>query len=136
MPIAEAVGSPVALSVCQLSCGQGGALWPKPTGHLSLGNSVVPLDLDNIELTGISAQTVAGNLLRRNVERLRENARKLDSFASHARKGGFGLLISIDEGLNVTDAKLTLDTDESYTLRVAQIDRRVRPRVEILARLL
>lgn len=115
-----------------MSCGDGGAFWPKPTGHLSLGKTVIPLDPDNISLTGISVQTAAGNLLQRNVELLKANAKKLGSFA---KGDGSGLVIRIDQGLDVNDAKLTLNTDEGYALRVAQIDGRVRsnvPRARIM----
>lgn len=121
--IAEQDTNPVALSVCQLSCGQAGTLWPKPTGHLSIGKTVVPLNLENIVLTGISTQTVVGNLLQRNVDRLKEGAKRLGG--SVTPNTGTKLVIRFNEGLNLTDAKLTLDTDESYTLRVAAVNGQV-----------
>lgn len=113
----EQDSNPVALSVCQLTCGQGGNLWPKPTGHLSIGRSVVQLDPNDIVLTGISTQTVVGNLLQRNVDRLKENAKKLAGPATV--NGGTRLVIRFNDKLNLDNAKLTLDTDESYTLQVA-----------------
>lgn len=123
--ITEQTSNPVALKVCQLSCGQGGTLWPKPTGHLSLGNTVVQLNPGNIVLTGISQQTVVGNLLQKNVERLEENIKKLAG-PLMLKGGGVGLKIHIaSEDLKVDDAKLTLETDENYTLRIAQVDGQV-----------
>ncbi|XP_077280344.1 beta-hexosaminidase 1 [Temnothorax americanus] len=119
--ITEEDTNPVALSVCQLSCGQGGALWPKPTGHMSIGKSVVQLNPESITLAGISTQTAVGNLLQTNVVRMKENAKKLgDSLTLNA--GGTGLVIRFKEGLNLDNAKLTLETDERYTLQVATVD--------------
>lgn len=125
MLITEQTSNPAALSVCQLSCGQGGALWPKPTGHLSLGNNVVQLNPENIMLTGISQQTTVGNLLQRNVDRLKESSKNL-GYPVTLKSGGVGLAIYVSpEGLRVDDVKLTLETDETYTLRVSQVDGKV-----------
>lgn len=125
VPITEQTSNPVALSVCQLSCGQGGALWPKPTGHLSLGNTVVQLNPENIVLTGVSQQTVVGGLLQRNVDRLKENTKNFGRPLTQ-KSGGVGLTIHVaSENLDVNDAKLTLETDESYNLRVSQVDGKV-----------
>ncbi|KAL6421845.1 hypothetical protein ACFW04_010982 [Cataglyphis niger] len=113
--------NPVALSVCQLFCGEAGILWPKPTGHLSIGKTTVPLDPENIVLTGISTQTACGNLLQKNVEYLKEEKKRLGGSIT-PNTGGTKLVIRFNEGINLDDVKLTLDTDESYTLRVVMVD--------------
>jgi len=104
-----------------LSCGQAGTLWPKPTGHLSIGNTVVPVNPENIVLAGISTQTVVGNLLQRNVDRLKEGVKRLGGSVT-PNAGGTKLVIRFDEGINLVDAKLTLNTNESYVLHVAIIN--------------
>lgn len=74
-------------------------------------------------LTGISTQTVVENLLQRNVDRLKEGAKRLGG--SVTPNTGTKLVIRFNEGLNLADAKLTLNTDESYTLRVAAVNGQV-----------
>lgn len=122
--IAEHDTDPVALSVCQLSCSQGGTLWPKPTGHLSTGKSVVQLNPDDVVLSGISTETIVGQLLERNLDRLKENLKKLGGPVT-LNDGGTSLVVHFDKGLKVDDAKLTLNTDESYTLRIALVNGQV-----------
>jgi len=122
--ITEQDTNPVAFSVCQLSCGQGGILWPKPTGHMSIGKTVVQLNPENITLAGISTQTVVGNLLQRNIDRMKENAKKFSGPVS-LNAGGIGLVIRFKEELDLNNAKLTLETDESYTLQVTTVDGQV-----------
>ncbi|EFN68976.1 Chitooligosaccharidolytic beta-N-acetylglucosaminidase [Camponotus floridanus] len=118
--ITEMDTNPVALSVCQLSCGQSGTLWPKPTGHFSIGNTVVPVNPENIVLAGISTETVVGNLLQKVVDRLKKDVKRLGSVTPNA--GGTKLVIRFDEKINLVDAKLTLNTNESYVLHVAIIN--------------
>lgn len=91
---------------------------------MSIGKTVVHLNLDSITLAGISTQTVVGNLLQRNVMRMKENARKLSGPGS-LNAGGTKLVVHFKEGLDVDDAKLTLKTDESYTLQIATVDGQV-----------
>ncbi|RLU20777.1 hypothetical protein DMN91_007391 [Ooceraea biroi] len=126
--ITEQDTNPLSLSVCQLCCSQGGILWPKPTGHLSIGTNVVQLNPDNIVLSGISTQTVVGNLLQKNLDRLKATAKKLGAPVT-LKDGGTKLVIRFDEKIKVDDAKLTLDTNENYTLQIALIDGQVEARI-------
>ncbi|XP_066589090.1 chitooligosaccharidolytic beta-N-acetylglucosaminidase [Prorops nasuta] len=116
VPITEEIERPASLGVCQLFCGQYGTLWPKPTGHVSIGNRVVQLDPDNIDLEGLSTRTAAGGLLKKNVELLKKNVRRMGG--KLAKSGGTRLVVHVDHNLNVNDVKLTLDTNESYTLQI------------------
>ncbi|XP_057328353.1 chitooligosaccharidolytic beta-N-acetylglucosaminidase-like [Microplitis mediator] len=112
------VTSPLSLEVCQLFCGQGGALWPKPTGHLSLGNFVAHLNPDNIQIRSVNPKSNVGNLLYRNVEKLKKNVKKASG--SSARSGGLNLSINIKGLKNYDDFILTLNTRENYTLQIYQ----------------
>lgn len=91
---------------------------------MSVGRSVVQLNPDGIALAGISTQTAVGSLLQRNVDRMIENAKKL-SGPVPLSAGGTKLTIRFKEGLDLTDAKLTLETNESYVLQVATVDGQV-----------
>ncbi|XP_031786714.1 chitooligosaccharidolytic beta-N-acetylglucosaminidase isoform X2 [Nasonia vitripennis] len=116
--ITENVTTPLALSVCQLFCGEAGAIWPKPTGHMSFGNFVARLDPDDIVLSGIDLRSNVGQLLQENVDRLKENVKTLPG--SKAIKKGYGLTINVDAQFDVTSAKLTLGTSEAYTIAIHQ----------------
>lgn len=91
---------------------------------MSIGKTVVQINPERITLAGISTQTVVGNLLQRNVIRMKENAKKLSGPVT-LNAGGTGLVIHFKEGLNLSNAKMTLETDESYTLQVATVDGQV-----------
>lgn len=91
---------------------------------MSIGKTVVQLNPENIVLAGISTQTVVGNLLQRNVVHIKENAKKLGGPVSLSA-GGTGLVIRFKEGLNLDNIKLTLKTDESYTLQMIMVDGQV-----------
>ncbi|KAG5336404.1 HEXC acetylglucosaminidase, partial [Acromyrmex charruanus] len=115
--------NPVSLDVCELSCGTGN-LWPMPTGHISIGQDTAHLNPENIALAGISTQSTVGNLLQRNIDRMKENIKKLGDSAS-LKADGSNLVIRFKEGLNFNNVKLTLETDESYILQVSANDRQV-----------
>jgi len=85
---------------------------------------VTQLDPDKIVLSGISTQTIVGHLLQKNLERLKENAKKLSGPVT-LNDGGIGLMIRFNEGIKVDDAKLTLNTNESYILQIGLIDGQV-----------
>ncbi|KAK0163603.1 hypothetical protein PV327_007269 [Microctonus hyperodae] len=110
--------SPTSLDVCQLFCGEGGVLWPKPTVHLSLGNFVAHLNPDKIDLYGISPKSTVGSLLHRNVQILKENVKKLGK--DNTKADGLSLNINIIGLDNFNNNKLTLDTLENYTLHIQQ----------------
>ncbi|KAJ8684485.1 hypothetical protein QAD02_020277 [Eretmocerus hayati] len=113
--ITQNTTAPLALDVCQLFCGTG-ALWPQPTGHMSLGNHVAKLDPDDITLSGIDQRSHVGQLLQENVERLRSNIKSLSRSTPTTK--GYGLTINVIPDFDVNNAKLTLNTKESYTLKI------------------
>lgn len=116
--ITPTVTSPQSLEVCQLFCGQGGALWPKPTGHFSMGNYVAHLDPNKIDIYGVLPRSRVGSLLQQNIQTLKENLKKLGG--NNAQTGGLSLGVSIAGLQNQDDAKLTLETNEGYVLQILQ----------------
>ncbi|XP_015118507.1 chitooligosaccharidolytic beta-N-acetylglucosaminidase [Diachasma alloeum] len=114
------VEAPQSLEVCQLFCGEGGALWPKPTGHLSLGNYVAHLDPERISLRGIYERSPAGHLLHRNIQLLKRNVKKIGG--ALVKSGGLALGIEIAGIKNTYDTRITVNTRENYTLHIHQPD--------------
>lgn len=115
--------SPVPLEICELFCGASSSLWPKATGHLSLSKKMVHLDPEKISLVDTPVETQVEHLLERNVDLLRENAKNLNG--KLIESGGAGMVVRLT-GLVKTDrVKLTLHTDESYSLTVTQVNETV-----------
>lgn len=85
---------------------------------MSFGNFVARLDPDNIVLKGIDLRSNVGRLLQQNVDRLKKNVKGLSGTKSI--KKGYGLSINVDSKLEVTPAKLTLDTSEAYAITIRQ----------------
>ena len=119
----------LSLGICQLFCGQAGALWPIPTGHLSLGNFVAHVDPDKLNLIvrGVSLKSRLGALLEENVRLLRDNVNKLArSNGRVPREGGMAIEIYVTGIKNVTASpRITLETNENYTLKIHQPEDRV-----------
>ncbi|XP_076280865.1 beta-hexosaminidase 1 [Lasioglossum baleicum] len=121
--ITKETSIPISLEVCELFCGASSSLWPKPTGHLSLSKAMVQLDPKLISIADLESGTRVKRLLEKNVLLLRKNAGK--SRGKSVDAGGYSLLLRFN-GLNETeDIKLTLNTDESYTLAVSEVDKTV-----------
>ncbi|XP_029052916.1 chitooligosaccharidolytic beta-N-acetylglucosaminidase isoform X1 [Osmia bicornis bicornis] len=112
----------VPLEICELFCDASSLLWPKATGHLSLSKKMVHLDPEKIELIDTPSGTQVEHLLERNMDLLRENAKNLNGKLIESGDGGAGMVVRFT-GLVKTDRiKLTLHTDESYSLTVTQVN--------------
>ncbi|KZC13638.1 Chitooligosaccharidolytic beta-N-acetylglucosaminidase [Dufourea novaeangliae] len=84
---------------------------------------MVQLDPDRISMADIDTDTKIRYLLEANVILLRNNAKK--SVRELAESGGAGMFIRFAGFLENSNVKLTIDTDESYTLAVTQVDKAV-----------
>lgn len=106
-----------------MSCGEAGALWPKPTGHLSLGSEVIRINPSAIELSGLNARSAAASLIRSNVDSLKRNILDLSvTREERATGGGSGLVVHLANAVTYDDIQLTLNTNENYSLRIHQIE--------------
>ncbi|XP_003707555.1 beta-hexosaminidase 1 [Megachile rotundata] len=110
--------SPVPLEVCELFCDASSSLWPKPTGHLSLSRNMVHLDPEKISLSDAPSGTRVGYLLETNINLLRQKAKNVAGRLTES--GGTGMLVRLMGLVESDPVKLTLSTDESYTLNVIQ----------------
>ncbi|CAL7936188.1 unnamed protein product [Xylocopa violacea] len=121
--ITKEVIAPFSLEVCELFCDSSSSLWPRPTGHLSLSKSMIQLDPDKILLASSHFGTRVEYLLERNVGLLINNVKSTGGVL--AKCGGVGMFIRYTGFNQTNNIKLTLDTDESYTLTVLQVNKTV-----------
>ncbi|KAF7996750.1 hypothetical protein HCN44_002396 [Aphidius gifuensis] len=115
--------NPVSLDVCQLFCGDGGTLWPKPTGLVSLGEYVAHIDPDKIILHGIDGGSSAGKLIEKNIDILKQHIKKIGN--NPIKIGGLGLTISIVGLIDPDNVKITLETKESYSLKITRENKKM-----------
>ena len=114
-----------------MTCGQYGALWPHPTGRTFIGNNTVPFQLWNIEKPDIRVQEEQGDQAKKLMEdaygifkeRLEKIHRKLrrSSFASsvvRCKNPVWQNKFAVKVNIRSAQSKLTLETDESYKLRL------------------
>jgi hypothetical protein len=109
----------LCLSICQLFCGEGGTIWPKPTGHIVFGNYIAKLNPNEITIIGIDFRNVIGQLLQKNVDKLQQNIKSLAG-TNRIKQGGYSLIIKVIGNLNNEVPMLTLNTSEDYTLNIYQ----------------
>ncbi|CAD6208082.1 GSCOCT00010351001.2-RA-CDS [Cotesia congregata] len=114
--ITPEVRLPKSLEVCQLLCGDAGALWPKPTGSYSLGTSIKTINPKEVWLNLDNPKSKVGKLLIRKIENFRSNFKNLK--AKSPTSSSVGLHIIITGLKNYDDAALTLGINEGYTLNI------------------
>ncbi|KAG7199186.1 hypothetical protein KM043_018061 [Ampulex compressa] len=115
--ITNATKSPRPLEICQLFCGESGALWPKPTGHYSLTEATVHVDPENVVLAGVDTQSQLGSLLQGSVAVFKNNVRQLGGKALES--GGAKLSIRFEIEEQAEAVTFSLDSAESYVLQIA-----------------
>ncbi|XP_078038276.1 beta-hexosaminidase 1 [Augochlora pura] len=115
---------PVSLEVCELFCGASSSLWPKPTGHLSLSRTMVQLNPNSISIADLNGGPQIQELLEKNVLLLKKNAAK-SAYRKSVEVNGYSMFLRFHELHEVDNIKLTLNTDESYTLTVSEVDKTV-----------
>lgn len=55
----------LSLPACRLFCGEYGALWPRPTGELSLGNFLLHLNPNSVDVLPKLADSPSSELVRK-----------------------------------------------------------------------
>nr|AYV99601.1 venom polypeptide [Dolopus genitalis] len=115
----ENIKTAVSLSVCRTFCGRKtpGTLWPKPTGTVKLGQYVVHLDIDNIEIRRPPFKS-QDELWSINEERFKAQISRKVSKPDQIKKGGKPLLIKVS--VEEESTRLNSETDESYKLLLSQ----------------
>lgn len=108
--------------MCRLFCGDGvpGTIWPHPSGLVNFDNYILAVDTDNIQfiLPTLSKQA---HLWAASKERFMQLIYAGVPNKKVLKKGGRQLIVTVKLQSTLDDVvpKLTLDTDESYTLQIS-----------------
>nr|XP_015837050.1 PREDICTED: hexosaminidase 1 isoform X1 [Tribolium castaneum] len=116
-PDTEATG--LSLPACRLFCSEAAALWPKPTGEVHVGTTLVKVNINSINTGGLTFETAAHKIMAGATKRFRNQIEALVPRKLRLADGGKTLEINyklIDPDLK----ELNLDTKESYALTVAE----------------
>lgn len=110
--------SAVSLPVCRLFCHNHAGLWPMPTGEVSVGNTLLHIDVNNIKISSGKSDTSLSKLLNSATKRFKENLHSLAP-GNVRLTGGRTMTINIDIA-DPLATQLTLATDESYILTITK----------------
>ncbi|KAJ8925414.1 hypothetical protein NQ315_009246 [Exocentrus adspersus] len=103
------------LAACRLICSHAAALWPKPTGDISISKSLTSVDRNNIYITGIKLRT-ATTTLAEAAANIFKTKLKLRVPKNVTPTKGTSLIVTLDiQNPNID--KISLSLDESYTLK-------------------
>lgn len=117
----------VSLQVCRIFCGTDpGTLWPKPTGAVNLKNVMAKINVDSVTLTA-SNQQDHQRFWDENKDRL---LKQIKSKIPRNVKVDGGKKLRIDVVVETNDAKLTMNTNESYTIVTVDRDDAVDVKIE------
>lgn len=114
----ETKATALSLPACRLFCGSYGSLWPRPTGEISLGNYLIHLNINSLDVIG-PRETPISDLVTAASNRFIQQIQNLVPEESSA-SGGRSLVVNLEVS-NTTVNKLTWETDESYTLKVEEM---------------
>jgi len=116
----------LTLERCKLTCGPFGALWPKPSGKVTLGTNVVSFLPENVEIKGMTAPSAdikellveAADIFRENIKYInpmyRDKGDKAynEDYPDNVKTSKIYLEFSVVSNVR----NLELHRDESYTL--------------------
>lgn len=115
----DATRSQKTFEICQLTCGQFGPLWPKPTGSVTLGTKIVIINPANMSVYGVEKESVVGNYVKQFLGVIQK---RIATNVNRRRQiGAFSIRIRVDVK-NKNYPKFYLDTDESYKMEVEQFE--------------
>lgn len=134
VPVSEASSSATGLNKCKLTCGQHSMLFPKPSGTTNLGKDTVPILPSSFRLNSIKCHRSICSYnvkalvykafcnfqltLQKSMKNQARNQRRRYFQSRMCRREHQIRSIKIDIDLKTNEDKLTLTTDESYTLDI------------------
>lgn len=113
----ETKDTALSLAACRLFCNKYGNLWPKPTGTVSLGNYLIHININSIDISGPRESKVA-DLVKLASDRFLQQIKNLVP-KNISPSGGRSLLVHLVFSKTSIN-HLTWETDESYTLKVEE----------------
>ncbi|XP_066263012.1 chitooligosaccharidolytic beta-N-acetylglucosaminidase [Euwallacea similis] len=108
----------LSLSACRIFCSDVGAIWPKPTGEVSVGNVLSTINVHSIDVLGAQSESTISDLVAGAAKIFRGQIEKLIPRNS-SPKGGKSLVVTLDIKDQTKNA-LSLDLDESYMLKIGE----------------
>ncbi|XP_011179730.2 chitooligosaccharidolytic beta-N-acetylglucosaminidase-like [Zeugodacus cucurbitae] len=112
----------ISLPVCRLFCGDNvpGTIWPRPSGLVNFDSYMLTIDPDNIQFS-VPTLNKQAHLWAAIKERFMQLLYASVPNKNVLKKGGRQLIVNVELPSTVADVvpKLTLDTDESYTLQIS-----------------
>ncbi|KAF7271840.1 hypothetical protein GWI33_015319 [Rhynchophorus ferrugineus] len=110
----------MSLAACRLFCLEAGAIWPKPTGNVSVGTVLSTINFNSIDVIGANSETSSFDLVRGATKIFKQQIADLVPKCVYKRiQGGKSLVVTLNiEKPNINS--LSLDLIESYTLTVSE----------------
>lgn len=107
----------LSLPACRLFCNQYGNLWPKPTGTYSLGNYLIHININSIDISGPRESKIT-DLIKLASDRFIQQINNVVP-KNVSPTGGRSLLVNLVVSNASTD-QLTWETDEGYALKIEE----------------
>jgi hexosaminidase len=103
---------------CQLTCGAG-SLFPKPSGKFTLGKTLKPIARSSFSFNYEKANTGAKQMLQAASLRFLDMVTKQPRY-DEVKTNALNLPVRVEYTVEKPDAKMDMETDESYVLNIAQ----------------
>ncbi|KAG5874272.1 hypothetical protein JTB14_028872 [Gonioctena quinquepunctata] len=116
----------LSLAACRLFSSNSAAIWPQPTGDVTIGNFLAKININSIDVVPTNSESPASELIRSAAKVFKEDVRA--SVKKNIKNGGKSVIINIDIK-DSSISRLNLDTDESYTLKISEL---VDGRIQVL----
>ncbi|XP_050299651.1 chitooligosaccharidolytic beta-N-acetylglucosaminidase isoform X2 [Anthonomus grandis grandis] len=124
----ENEGTALSLAACRLFCADAAAIWPKPSGNVSIGNFLTTINVHSIDILGAKYDSPTFDLVRGASRIFRKQIEQILPRNVNL-KGGKSLIVTLDIKDSGID-KHSLELDESYQLKINETsDGRVEARV-------
>eukprot|EP00795_Rhopilema_esculentum_P012281 gene12281-2924_t len=131
------------LNTCLITCGRYGGLWPHPSGKTFIGNMTLPIQLWNIaepKITFAAPQnkkaeqlaTAAYQIFKARLNKIyrKFNVKSLAKDGAQCNSPVWEYKFSVKINIKAADAKLHLDTDESYSLVIRTVNSQITAEID------
>nr|BAN29056.1 lysosomal beta-N-acetylglucosaminidase [Spodoptera frugiperda] len=106
----------LSMEACKMFCGEFGLLWPRPTGHVDLGNFLTKININKVELNVVNGGR-SSDYMKNAGYRFKNLLAKAIPRGVTPKPTGKPVSVLIDnENPNIKE--FSLDMDESYSLRI------------------
>lgn len=117
-PITNETETSLSLSACRIFCSHAAAIWPEPTGDISVGSFLTTINVHSIDVIGAKSDTPSFDLVRGASKIFRKQIELLIP-RKIVPQGGKSLVVTLDIKDYAVDG-LLLGLDESYILKISE----------------